>query len=108
MKPVRKNSIVVLFLLMIAFSILSCNQKKIDREDLVKIYVENLIAVEKYSFSADSLKLHTENVYRKFNTSKEEYEAELANYAGDVEMWNSFFGDAKEYLNELKGKGIIN
>jgi len=106
LKPVRNaNSIVILILFILTTG---CGKSNISEDALVKVYVENLIVLETYSFSADSLNSHQNRLFSKYNISKKEFEKQLKNYSEDSKEWQDFFKQANDYLVELKKKNIIN
>ena len=106
LKQVKNANSFVIFILFI-FTV-SCGKPRISEEVLVKVYVENLIVLETYSFNADSLKAHQLKVFNKYNISKKEFEQQLKNYSEDSKDWQDFFKQANDYLVELKKKDRIN
>jgi len=107
LKPAKRNSFFFILIIISIFSF-GCGKHKIDEDTLVKIYVENMIIHERYSYSADSLRVHSDLVFKKYNTTKQDYKAELQQYSDDSDMWESFFKKADAYLTELKSKNKIN
>ena len=106
LKPARNvNSFVILILLLLA---VGCGKPHISEDVLVKVYVENLIVLETYSFNADSLQSHQNKVFGKYNISRNDFEQQLKNYSEDSKEWKDFFKQANDYLAELKEKDIIN
>ena len=106
LKPARNaNSFVILILLILTAG---CGKPNIAEDVLVKVYVENLIVLETYSFNADSLLSHQNKVFSKYNVSKKDFEKQLKNYSEDSKEWQDFFKQANNYLVELKKKDIIN
>jgi hypothetical protein len=85
-----------------------CGKSNITEDVLVKVYVENLIVLETYSFNSDSLISHQKKLFSKYNISKKEFEQQLKNYSEDSKEWQEFFKQANNYLVELKKKNIIN
>jgi hypothetical protein len=106
LKPARNvNSFVILIFLLLAAG---CGKPHISEDVLVKVYVENLIALETYSFNADSLISHQNKMFNKYNISRNDFEQQMKNYSEDSKEWQDFFKQANKYLAELKGKDIIN
>ena len=106
MKQVKNANPFVIFILFLFIA--GCGKPRISEEVLVKVYIENLIVLETYSFNADSLKMHQLKVFNKYNISKKEFEQQLKNYSEDSKDWQDFFKHANDYLVELKKKGTIN
>ena len=73
MKQVKNANPFVIFILFI-FSA-GCGKPRISEEVLVKVYVENIIALETYAFNADSLKVHQMKVFNKYNITKKRIRA---------------------------------
>ncbi|MEG8945831.1 hypothetical protein [Rosettibacter firmus] len=108
MKQVKRNNHIVLFAISILLLIVNCSEKKIDEDTAIRIYVENIILEEKYSYNLDSLKINQKKLYEKYNTSREEFENYLKNLKTDIEKWQNFFKKANTYLQDLKNTNVIN
>jgi len=106
LKPVKSANSFVILILLILYS--GCGKPHIAEDVLVKVYVENLIALETYSFNADSLQSRQNRVFSKYNISKEDFELQLKNYSEDSKEWQDFFKQANNYLVDLKKKDILN
>ncbi len=79
----------------------ACGGKKhYDDKLLAKVYVENLIAREKYLGSKDSLDLVLNNIFKESGISQQEYENELKSFADEYDRWKQFFREAESYLTE--------
>lgn len=87
--------------------IYGCKKSSVGDDTAVKIYVENIVAEEKYFSNPDSLNIHRQKIYAKYNTSKTDYDNYLKTFEGDQEKWDRFFKEAETYLNVLKKKGIV-
>lgn len=90
---------------MIIFTALlfSCNEEpKIERNKLVKIYVETTIAQSKYSAFPDSLEIAKEKIFSKYKVTAEEYTETFTNTEAKIDYWDGFFKEAKIYLDSLK------
>ena len=105
LKPARKSSITLLLGLLL---LTCCTRKHTPPNVLVKIYVDNLIAEETYSFNADSLRIHREKIFKENNITPELYRNELDNYKNDPDAWDQFFKKSAEMLDSLKRIGKIN
>lgn len=110
LKPARKNRIVLFFLLSISFLLTNfgCVKKNIEDDKAVRIYVENIIVEEKYSYNPDSLRIHQQFIFNKYKTTKQQFETYLKNLEADQIKWQSFFKKADEYLTELRKSELIN
>lgn len=96
----------LLLILLVGF-VHGCKKYSVDEDTAIKIYVENIVAEEKYFSNPDSLILHRQKIYEKYKTSKTDYDNYLKSFEGNQEKWDLFFKEAESYLNELKKKGII-
>ena len=106
LKPVRKNSILIIFLPLIVICF-GCSNEKIPEETLVKVYVENVIVEETYSTNADSLLAHRQKVFSKYKITEEDFRNEIERYSDDKTKWESFFKKANEHLIDLKKSKAI-
>lgn len=77
-------------------------------ETLVKIYVENLIVEETYLPNSAALKTHQQEIFAKYNISRQDYETSLNSYRDDSVKWGEFFKKANAYLDDLKKSNTIN
>lgn len=106
LKQVKRNNIIILFVVLL-FTLLSCQKGKMDEDKLVRIYVENLIIEETYISNPDSLIIKKEILYKKFNTTKENFEKELIKLGSDREKWEGFFNKSRALLEDLRKSGAI-
>ncbi len=93
-------------LLLLLFT--GCKSHEIDSDTAVKVYVENLIAEEKYSSKPDSLNIERQTIFKKYNVSQADFDNYLQSMNDDTGKWEEFFKNADTYLNELKASGIVN
>ena len=92
----------VVFIFFILFAIFSCSSNNnIDDRTLAKIYVDKLIVEEQYP-NKDSLKIKTEEVFKKYSITRGEYTNAVKLLEYDKERWEKFFEYSKEYLDTLK------
>jgi hypothetical protein len=106
LKPVRKNSILIIFLsLIVIYS--GCSKEKIMEETLVNVYVENVISEETYSANSDSLLAHRQMIFSKYKITEEAFRNEIERYSDDKTKWESFFKKANERLVDLKKSNAI-
>ena len=106
LKQVKNVNSFLIFILLILSA--GCGKPRLSKEVLVKVYVENLIVLETYSFNSDSLLSHQKSVFSKYNISQKNFEQQLKNYSEDSKDWQDFFKLANNYLLELKKDNIIN
>ena len=85
----------------------ACSKKTIDEDTAVKVYVENIIAEEKFSHNFDSLKIHQEFILKKYNTNQHDFESYLKELKDDPSNWEDFFKKSDEYIVELQKEGAI-
>lgn len=107
LKPAKRNNVFLFLLLVLPIICPGCKSQSLDDETAVKIYVENIIAEEKYLSNPDSLKICKQKIYTQYKSDKKEFNEYLKNLKGDKDKWESFFKKADLYLAELKKKGII-
>ncbi|MBI1939042.1 MAG: hypothetical protein HYS25_13100 [Ignavibacteriales bacterium] len=107
MKRANVSRKLTLFFLTAALLIISNCGGSIDEDKAVKIYVESAIAEEQFSYSADSVKSRKGKILKKYQTTRQDYEAYLKNLEYDEEKWASFFKRADEYLTDLKKSEAI-
>ena len=93
---------VLLQLLIFAF-IISCSENEILPEDeLIKIYVDILIAQDTTtdkSITTDSLKA---TVLKKYDVNDSLYVNSIEHYNSSPEKWEGFFNNAIKYAEELR------
>lgn len=105
MKRAKNNFLFFVLILIPAF--ISCSDNKIDQDTAVKIYVERIMVEEKYSYSLDSIKVHMDKVFKRYDVASNEFESYIKDMSDDQEKWTEFFKKAKNYLAELKKGGAI-
>jgi len=79
-----------------------------ERDDIIKIYVDLLIIQEKYSNMPDSINLHYERIFEKYDTKEEIYKSAFKNFSDDPDKWKLFFDDAEKYLESIKDSLVFN
>lgn len=104
LKQVKNN---ILPLVLLIFSVIYCSDNKLDQDKAVKIYVENIIVEEKYSFNIDSVNFYKGKIYSKYSVSLKDYEDYMYGLKDDPEKWTDFFKKAEDYLTELKKSEAI-
>jgi len=107
LKPVKRNNFFLLLLLALPIFCTGCKSQSIDDETAVKIYVENIIAEEKYLSNPDSLKICRQKIYSQYKSDSKKFNEYLKNLKGDKDKWENFFKKTDLYLSELKKKGTI-
>jgi len=107
LKPVKRNNFFLLLLLILPIFCTGCKSKSLDDETAVKIYVENIIAEEKYLSNPDSLKICRQKIYSQYKSDNNKLNEYLKNLKSDKDKWDIFFKKADLYLSELKKKGTI-
>lgn len=109
LKQARKSKIILFFLVGIPFFLiqLGCSNTKIDEDIVVRFYVDNIIAEEKYSYNSDSLHAYQQKIVERYHINKNQFEDYLKSLKADQLKWQSFFKKAEEYLIELRRKGTI-
>lgn len=100
MRPLLRYIIPIIITLL---SIYSCKKNEsLPREKIARMYVDILIAEQTHQFNADSIFIAVDNVYEKYDISKDAYTEEISNLESNEEDWNDFFELAKTYLDSLK------
>lgn len=108
MKQVKRNKLSGILLLFIsALILISCGGGNINEDVASRIYVENVVAEEKFAGQPDSIKILRGKIFEKYKVSTEEYNRFINDLTYDIEKWNSFFAKADKYLIELKSERII-
>ncbi|MCX7797289.1 MAG: hypothetical protein N2249_01535 [Melioribacter sp.] len=106
MKQVKRNSFFIFIL--ISLVLFSCKNKKLDDNIAIRVYVENIIIHEKYSYNQDTLRKYQNELFRSYNISKIDFENYLKSLKTDQNKWQDFFKRAEAYLNELNKVGAVN
>jgi sugar diacid utilization regulator len=92
----------LVFILFISFLLFNCSSdNRIDEKILAKIYVEKLIVEEQYP-NKDSLKIKTDEIFKKYSISRNSYVNAVKSLDYDKEKWEEFFKYSKEYIDTLK------
>ena len=93
------------FLCSVIILLSSCTQNKIINEDkFVKIYADLVIqqdTLNNLNVKNDSLK---SIVFKRYNTTKEDYKKTIEYYNQDPAKWEKFFSKVTAYLESLKKK----
>jgi hypothetical protein len=100
LKPANENRILLLILILLL--VVNCSKEKVPQEVLVKTYVENLIAEEKYSANLDSLQYHKRLVFEKNKITEYAFKEALKLRKDDQDAWEDFFKQSNKYLDSLK------
>lgn len=107
LKPVKRNNNFLLLLLVLPIICAGCKSQSLDDETAVKIYVENIIAEEKYLSNPDSLKICRQKIYSQYQSDNKKFNEYLKDLKGNKDRWDNFFKKADSYLSELNKKGTI-
>lgn len=103
MKQVKRINTVTVVLILFSVFYYGCDKEpKIEREKLVKVYVEKTVAQSKYSNSPESLDSAKQAIFSKYNLTEEEYNTAIEGIEPKTEYWDGFFKEAKVYLDSLK------
>lgn len=103
LKLVKRVNTFVLVLFLFSVLYYGCDEEpKVEREKLVKVYVEKTIAQSKYVNFPDSLESAKEEIFKKYNLTEKEYDAAINEIQPKSEYWDEFFKEAKSYLDSLK------
>ena len=98
-----KNIRILIFQILFTSLILNCSENKIlPEEDLVKIYVDILIAQDSTnneSITIDSLKAI---VLKKYEVPESVYVRSIDYYNSSPARWEEFFNNATKYVEKLK------
>jgi hypothetical protein len=98
---------IILIQIISAFLLLGCWESPTQPNEVTaKVYVELLIAKEKYYADKDSLALTQDSIYKKYTMPKKEYEKNLSLIKYNSDDWNAFFKLAEAYLDTLKKADI--
>ena len=89
-------------LLSVIFLIGCSTEKKPSQSEVAKLYVDILVAEETHKSDADSMTIAIDSLYKKHQTTKEEYHKILTEYKFNEATWDQFFVLAQEYLDTLK------
>ncbi|MDH7603725.1 MAG: hypothetical protein QHH13_02375 [Melioribacter sp.] len=109
MKPAKRNKFIYSFgLCFLLLLLTNCTEKKIDEEIAVRIYVENIILEEKYSYNVDSLKIYRRKLFEKYMISQNDFEEYLRGLKANQKSWENFFKKADKFLIDLKNTNAIN
>ncbi len=106
MKLVKRNRLLILSFVF-AFVLLACSQNKIDEDTLARIYVEKIVVEETFGSKPNQLTIKLNELFKKYKTTKGEFEKELKLIGTDKESWERFFKKANIILNNLKNSGAI-
>ena len=106
MKRVKR---IKLLIILIPLCLSACSDfQKIEQDKLVKIYVDILIAEEKYFDDTDSLKIRYNEIFESYDVSEEDYLKQIEFLALDRDEWDRFFNKAYAYIDTLKSQNKIN
>lgn len=80
-----------------------CSEEKSkpDKEKIAKVYVDLLIS-EETSFSKEAFQEKRDNILTSYDLTESEYRGALKLYAESTESWDTFFDEAKSYLNSIR------
>lgn len=96
------SNYLILFFLTISIVLQSCKHSPaIDEKKFIKIYADMVIMQDTSSISQQKIK---EEVLKRFNVKKNEYDETIKFYNADPERWQKFFDSTIVYLESLKPK----
>ncbi len=85
--------------------LLGCStQSEIPLEKLAKIHVDLMVVQQYHADNSDSLKIGEQQVFEKYNITKENYDYSLKQNSESKEKWEEFFKLSLAYLDSLKAK----
>lgn len=95
---------ILVFILFFSISLLiSCSKEKIvDKDVMVKTYVDLLISEEINSRNPEEFQKGKEDVFIKYGITEEDYTRTLESFKADKEIWDEFFELSFEYLDTLR------
>ena len=104
MKSNYLKSVPVLFGgLLVIIGLSQCTKKSsIPEKQLIKIYVNILVAQDTISDKSITLDSLRHIVLNNYNVSDNSYKESIQYYNQDPEKWNDFFDKAIEYVEELR------
>lgn len=82
--------------------LISCEQEISDDEKLARLYVDMVMAREKYIHSDSLYTIEKEKVLEQHKTTEEEYFSSLRELKYEDERWKEFFMKAKTYVDTLE------
>ena len=95
----------IFILLISALLSAGCSENHSKSKELTaKVYVDLLVAKEKYYHRKDSLQLAQDSIFKKYNLAKPDYEKNLEMLKHNNEEWNDFFKYAESYIDTLKSR----
>jgi len=93
------------FILIIFLSFQYCSfENSPDKEELVHLYVDLLVADETYSHDNDSLIIARDSLFEKYQLNENEYKIAIKSLGEEEKTWEDFFALAQEYLDTLKAR----
>ncbi|OGU56738.1 MAG: hypothetical protein A2V66_04745 [Ignavibacteria bacterium RBG_13_36_8] len=99
---------VILSVITIILLITFCKDNRIVEQDtLIKVYVDLAITEETYSNDIDSLTAGRQKIFDKYNVSEDDYKYTFQKFSEDKEYWEDFFNKVYEYLDSLDVKKKI-
>lgn len=93
---------VLLLVCSISFLASCAKEKNIDKDVMVKAYVDLLISEEINSRNPEEFQKGKEDVFLKHGITEEDYTRTLESFEADKEVWDEFFELSFAYLDTLR------
>jgi hypothetical protein len=91
-----------LFVVLSITFVFCTQEKEVDQDTLVKVYVDILIAEDTLARNMDSLLIVKESIFENYNITKENYFHTINKYALQKKNWDEFFKKSLDYLDSLQ------
>lgn len=93
------KKLIIPFLLLF---LVACDSSSIEDEKLTKLYVDLVVAREKFIASDSLYYLEKEKILNDFDVTDDEYKLALKNVKFDDKRWSEFFKNAMAYVDSLE------
>lgn len=87
--------------------LVACKSTPVDDDKLIELYVDLVVAKEKFIHSDSLYMLEKAKVLNSYNVNEEDYFNSLQSLEYDEKRWKSFFEHAKAYLDSLEKKDTM-
>lgn len=103
LKQVKRVNTLIFVLFLFSILYYGCDEEpKVERDRLVKVYVEKTIAQSKYANYPESLDSAKQAIFKRYNLTEKDYKTAIENIDPKNEYWDNFFKEARAYLDTLK------
>jgi len=103
LKQVKRVNTLILVLILFSVLYYGCNEEpKVERDRLVKVYVEKTIAQSQYAHFPELLDSAKQAIFQKYNLTEKEYDTAIKSIDPETKYWDGFFKEARAYLDSLK------